>query len=358
MDVGPNICRLCLELVDPSSAVVVNHDPKIIESILQITTIEVMQDHARREFMCNRCHTQLDQSIQFRRTCLQNDDTYRKMCAMLTFSSELIKLEPTGPETAIVQCKHEEESQAYEQECGTNFKQFKPEVDILEEAQKPSLNVEERHRKPRKKYKKKETISDPHKVQCQTCGAFVTYRHLSKHQMTHDQDRPMFSCNQCPKKYTEHRKLKQHITIVHERQVEHTCDRCGKTFYRSATLKQHFLAEHTDIKRYECKICGEKFSRASNRAYHYKMNHTTARPYTCEYCLKTFKRSCDYRIHTRTHTGEKPFKCDLCDKRFCKSYNLVIHKKSHKNAEMRRDAKIMTMECASDKASEDLDCSV
>ncbi|XP_065081846.1 zinc finger protein 708-like [Ochlerotatus camptorhynchus] len=352
MDLEPQICRLCLELVDPRSVFVLNHDEKIIESILQITTIEVIVDPTRRVFMCDQCHTMLDQFIQFRTACLQNDDTYRKMYAKLTVSSELVKLEPNDPEAVLVQCKLEDESQSSEPESGAMVKQLEPEVDILEQEQ--VLIEQEKPRKPRKKYKKKVKVSGTQKVQCQTCGAFVTQRHLPKHQLIHDQDRPMFSCTQCPKKYTEHRKLRQHITIVHEGHVEHTCDRCGKTFYRSATLKQHFLAEHTDIKRYECKICGEKFARASNRAYHYKMNHTTVRPYSCEYCLKTFKRSCDYRIHTRTHTGEKPFKCDLCDKRFCKSYNLVIHKKSHKNADMRRDAKMLTME----GTSEDLDCNV
>lgn len=340
MDLVLKMCRLCLESVEPAAVVVLNEAEHLVESIYQLTTIEVITDPASRVFMCDQCQNRLDVAIQFRAMCLQNDETFRKMHALHANSLVSKKTEQFNSSSEFIECKIEDESENSE-----IFKIQQLEETVIEEEVQASPKPGKRNpTTTRKKYKPKtkHKASPPEKVQCQTCGAFVHPTHLPKHQQIHEKDRPMFACERCPKKYTEQRKLREHVTIVHEGHLEHTCDRCGKTFHRWETLRQHYLGEHTDLKKYECKICGEKFARSANRNYHHTMYHTVAKPFACSLCDKSFKRSCDLTIHIRTHTGEKPFKCDICGKAFAKSYNVVIHKKSHKSVEMRKAIKLKT----------------
>lgn len=41
MDLEPQLCRLCLTSVDPTTVIVLNQAVGLIESILQLTSIEV-----------------------------------------------------------------------------------------------------------------------------------------------------------------------------------------------------------------------------------------------------------------------------------------------------------------------------
>lgn len=198
-------------------------------------------DPACDVFMCDQCQASLDMSRQFRSICIQNDEIFRKMHVKHAISMAVVKDEPDHFESEFVQCKLEEEPEHDEiikKESDQNVQ------DDL------SSSKRKKPKKPRKKHSSKDLISGPSsKVQCHTCGAFISRHHLSKHHLTHEKDRPMFACEKCPKKYTERRKLKEHITIVHEGNIAHTCDRCGRTFHRSETLRQHYLGEHTNLKK-------------------------------------------------------------------------------------------------------------
>ncbi|XP_062564416.1 zinc finger protein 836-like isoform X2 [Armigeres subalbatus] len=371
MELEPQLCRLCLVPVDPATVVVLNQAVGLIESILQLTTINVIIDRTRSVFMCDQCRNMLDLSIQFRMMCLQNDETFRKMYAEHALSLNTETDVSDNCEAEFVDCK-------IETEISEVLEKLEPEITIqdnkvlkgkrqaspdefkkrtLRRKLKATLNTEYREhdeqrptkgvkaKKKRKKIKahqKSTTGNQGEKTQCQICGEFYSRDVLRKHLLIHKADRPMYSCDQCPKKYPHRKNLREHIEIVHEGKADHTCDKCGKTYNRKDALNKHYIAEHTDLKNFECKVCFEKFSRSSALAYHNKMKHSSLRPHACTYCEMTFKRSNDLVLHVRTHTGEKPFKCDLCDKRFAKSYNVVIHKKSHRNAELRKAAQLKT----------------
>nr|XP_029731732.1 zinc finger protein 184-like [Aedes albopictus] len=397
MDMEPQLCRLCLIPVDPDTVVILNQAVDLIDSILQITTVDVIVDSSRQVFICDQCQNSLDVSIQFRTMCLQNDATFRKMYAKQSLPLDGTRDEFDHFEAEFIPCKVEDTCQNneplnnFEPEVslsGDNFQndgqqssseeeglknafdtfesmfelkegresppvkekkkryRKKPKTDSSIEhtdgqhSKKPSSNEETKKRRKRIRPYKPSSSSEPRvKVQCQICGGFFSREHLSKHLLTHNPDsRPMYACELCPKKYPHKKNLKEHVEIVHENTKEHVCPVCGKGFARKKRMDAHFKAIHTEVKRYACSACDEKFPTSGYRNYHYKVHHTNLRPYSCQYCHMTFKRSNDLTLHTRTHTGEKPFKCDLCDKRFAKSYNVVIHKKSHKNAELRRIA--------------------
>ncbi|XP_001652626.2 zinc finger protein 626 [Aedes aegypti] len=395
MDPGPQLCRLCLIPVDPDTVVILNQAVDLIDSILQLTTVDVIVDSLRRVFMCDQCQNTLDVCIQFRMMCLQNDASFRKMCAKQALSLDDMRNECDSWTAAFVPCKVEEASQhndildkmepeisledngsqdgddqhslfddmEVEKQSEMCITETIPENDDQQlPAKKPKVKKVRKKRdhqdqetgnksssKDRKRRKTAIKVKKPYKppanrryvkVQCQICGGFYNREHLAQHQTIHSDDRPMFACDLCPKKYPYKKNLKEHVKIVHENTADYTCTECGKTFNRRGPLQSHYIAIHTDLKKYECKVCGEKFARSGTRNYHFKMHHTNLRPYSCQYCQMTFKRCNDLTLHHRTHTGEKPYKCDLCDKRFAKSYNVVIHKKSHRNAELRRAAQI------------------
>ncbi|XP_062564420.1 zinc finger protein 184-like isoform X4 [Armigeres subalbatus] len=361
MGLEPELCRLCLVPVDAATVVILNQAVQLVESILQLTTIEVIIDSTRNVFMCDQCHNTLNMAQQFRKMCLQNDAAFKKMFSESMLKLDVEKEESDNFEAEFIDCEMEDQAQnneifeklevqdnkIIEQDqrpsskkirMKTRSKKCKNELEIDKKDQEEQQPVKVKT-KTRKKYKTKNNPTM--KIQCQVCGEFVSRYTLSRHMLVHTDDRPMFACDQCPKKYPYRKNLREHIEIVHEGKVW-SCDKCGKSFNRKEGLNEHNIAVHTDLKKYECTVCHERFARSSYLNYHFKIKHTTLRPHACKYCEMTFKRSNDLIHHVRTHTGEKPFKCDLCDKRFSKSYNVVIHKKSHRNAELRKAAQLKT----------------
>lgn len=207
--------------------------------------------------MCEQCQNLLETTIQFRTMCLQNDETFRDLHAKHEESLNVAKdeQESLNREESLNIVKDEYSLGTVKDELDTSRTEFvacKVEDDAQNDDMIQGPEVKKSN-ETRKKYKPRNAhkTSESRKVQCQTCGAFVHPVHLPKHRLIHDKNRPMFACEQCPKKYTEQRKLKEHITIVHEGHLEHTCDRCGKTFHRWETLRQHYLGEHTDLKKYD-----------------------------------------------------------------------------------------------------------
>ncbi|XP_029731738.2 zinc finger protein 184 isoform X2 [Aedes albopictus] len=391
MDPEPHLCRLCLIPVEPDAVVILNQAVDLIDSIHQLTTVDVIVDLSRQVFICDQCHNTLDVSIRFRTMCLQNDAIFRKMYARHALPSDGASNEYDNLEAEFIPCKVEITTQNdhnldseigawgnsfndYDQHYSTQEEGTEVNIDLQvdnqdQEKQPPVKKV--RKRSPRKKRKTEsnadhqdakhdeppsnkdeETGSPPKKVkgpskpriyvkvQCQVCGGFFNREHLAQHQLVHmdPSERPKFTCKHCPKQYTYKKDLKAHMEIVHEGTADYSCKECGKTYARKEPLTKHYIAVHTDVRKYECTVCGKKFAHGTDRNYHYKIQHTDLRPYSCQYCEMTFKRGYDLTLHTRTHTGEKPFKCDLCGKTFAKSYNVVIHKKSHQNDELRRAA--------------------
>ncbi|EDS45282.1 zinc finger protein 436 [Culex quinquefasciatus] len=306
-EVDPTICRLCLNASDINIMLVLNQNESIIKSIMQITSVEVIVDPDHIVYMCNSCQFLLDQCVQFRMTCVQNDNTFRKLYAKNSLQnivhvdvdpipSPEVKLEeefddgdngssPAPPTAENVEEKVEVESGAEVGDDGSSDSGSSSSSSSEEEETRPK----KRGRKPGKRGpQSKDARKEMRQVQCAQCGKMVSENNLNQHQQIHNPDRPKFQCPHCPRVCHERSRLKLHINAVHTGEVKYTCDQCGKMYTRPASLRNHYLAIHTNIKK------------------------------------------SDWTIHMRIHTGEKPFKCDICGKTFNKSYNVKLHKKSHR----------------------------
>ncbi|KAL1373543.1 hypothetical protein pipiens_001697 [Culex pipiens pipiens] len=333
-EADPTICRLCLNASDINIMLVLNQNENIIKSIMQITSVEVIVDPNHIVYMCNSCQFLLDQCVQFRTTCVQNDNTFRKLYAKNSIQnivhvdvdpipSPEVKLEeefddgdngssPAPPTAENVEEKVEVESGAEVGEDGSSGSGSSSSSSSSEEEE---ARPKKRGRKPGKRGpQSKDARKEMRQVQCAQCGKMVSENNLNQHQQIHNPDRPKFQCPHCPRVCHERSRLKLHINAVHTGEVKYTCDQCGKMYTRPASLRNHYLAIHTNIKKFECKFCGEKFSRSALRHHHYKMVHTEGRPWGCEYCEKSFKMNYNVKLHKKSHRLDDIYKASQGDK--------------------------------------------
>lgn len=219
-------------------------------------------------YMCNSCQFLLDQCVQFRMTCVQNDNTFRKLYAKNSLQnivhvdvdpipSPEVKLEeefddgdngssPAPPTAENVEEKVEVESGAEVVDDGSSDSGSSSSSSSEEEETRPK----KRGRKPGKRGpQSKDVRKEMRQVQCAQCGKMVSENNLNQHQQIHNPDRPKFQCPHCPRVCHERSRLKLHINAVHTGEVKYTCDQCGKMYTRPASLRNHYLAIHTNIKK-------------------------------------------------------------------------------------------------------------
>ncbi|XP_055600305.1 zinc finger protein 62-like [Uranotaenia lowii] len=386
MDLNYILCRLCLVQSEEGEMIVLNHHTKFIESILQITSVNVTPIDDRLIHMCSTCLETLEKCIEFRSNCIQNDNYFYKLCSGDVFKSsdfdkKSVQLSSKKPEIkqeksyndshcgliseenfpeenlkiATQQKSPEFRSSSFQEESVFNNADFIDHDSSESMPEKPkkrktlkvitsTKNPKKRGRKPKMQNELEQSSSDSKrakqeskKMQCDVCGLFLVQANLTDHRQTHDPSLWTHECSFCSKIFSNAKRLKYHINSKHTREKKYQCDKCDKFYYNAGSLWQHTNAEHSGGKKYQCSVCGEKFAHSSGRDRHFINHHSFARPHGCTYCDKTFKIRSELTLHIRTHTGEKPFKCDICGKAFAKSYNVVIHKKSHQN-ELQRSA--------------------
>ncbi|XP_068144868.1 transcription factor grauzone-like [Drosophila tropicalis] len=211
--------------------------------------------------------------------------------------------------------------------------------------------------------------------QCEKCPkCFNTkpafdYHNASKHVPTSEFK---FQCLECDKKFPIHRRLKEHMRLVHNPETSIICDKCGKTLSSPKYLKQHQELKHSDEPRVQpkpvqCEICGtwlrdkrgltkhvnsvheppsEKHicqicqhhsanSRSLKRHIYY--NHMAEKKFKCGLCEKSFKRPGELREHTSTHTGEVLYTCPNCPMTFFCNANRHKHRQRFHRAEWEAD---------------------
>ncbi|KRT80078.1 zinc finger protein [Oryctes borbonicus] len=77
---------------------------------------------------------------------------------------------------------------------------------------------------------------------------------------------------------------------------------------------------------YSCNDCQKKFSTKREMKNH-KRTHA-GKPFTCDFCQKGFSRTSHLIRHRRVHTGERPFNCKECGKSFARQDKLKLHVRS------------------------------
>lgn len=154
---------------------------------------------------------------------------------------------------------------------------------------------------------------------------------LSRHLRTHDISR-MFKCIQCPCKFAEKFRLKDHERAKHGDGL--MCAHCSKLFLSREGLRAHMMTVMGTF-RYRCDICDKTFLNKSHFDGH--MNkHRNYKPYRCQLCKKGFAYSCTFNEHRLRCGQDKTYDCDLCDKKFVCSRSLRKHKKGKHSGNFKR----------------------
>ncbi|XP_030760276.1 zinc finger protein Xfin-like, partial [Sitophilus oryzae] len=190
---------------------------------------------------------------------------------------------------------------------------------------------------------------------CSTCSYQTPYStHLQRHQEIHlaPDERQLFACAHCDKKYTEKQRLKVHFDVDHmgsrsktARKNIHKCSICGYQTHDKTHLQRHQEIHLAPDERqlFACAYCDKKYTEKRRLKGHLDVNHIDSRAkegelkvYKCAICgYQTLDKPNFYR-HEKIHMAPEDrqlFACAHCDKRYTIKQTLRRHlEKKHIDA--------------------------
>ncbi len=167
-------------------------------------------------------------------------------------------------------------------------------------------------------------------VECPICKMKVHPRHLTKHKLTHDKERPRFSCIHCGKQFLYPVTLKSHAITHNPHRPKFTCQICDKQLLSKGTLILHLKKTHGNQPRLECNKCGKKLKNMKTLKEHSRTQHEYDKIFKCQMCAVAF--TCEARLirHQARHTTD--FRCLDCSKVYKDKHTLKRHiLKCHKD---------------------------
>ncbi|KXJ70381.1 hypothetical protein RP20_CCG023854 [Aedes albopictus] len=157
--------------------------------------------------------------------------------------------------------------------------------------------------------------SNPEAFKCDICTVtFTTLRAREQHKKNIHPLNPLQGkhyCDQCPKTYTDPKRLKQHLqeheTLGNEMPK---CSTCGICFRTNINLKKHITRVHT--KNHSCEICSKIFAKAAQLKQHQVNMHDHVKK-QCDICSKWLKNQVAWHKHVKRHQSDGTYKCDQCE---------------------------------------------
>ena len=159
---------------------------------------------------------------------------------------------------------------------------------------------------------------------CQECHKkFINKLHLQLHNKYFHKDfdefNENFCCIFCKKKFTTHRNLLIHITIVHSN--PHRCNYCGEKFSSDIFRKTHQTT--CALKLHKCCICQKIFKSAEILTEHEKEHF-----YKCDKCPQIFSSKINLENHMKTYIHNQNC-CFICSSLFNSFDKLMEHINTH-----------------------------
>ena len=189
--------------------------------------------------------------------------------------------------------------------------------------------------------------------ECGTCNKkFTTKAHLKRHnkvkhstlvngerkpfqikfsKISNLKSRNSLQCPLCDKTFLKKWEFQNHTTLHHGNQ----CNLCEKRFMTKIRLFEHNSIIHEGNNQFQfnqCHLCGKTFNRKRNMMGHVALNHC----YPCQYCDKKFVKKVPLEIHissvheeksnmTKPHSSVHGNQCNICDKIWTKKRDLRKH---------------------------------
>ncbi|XP_030752965.1 gastrula zinc finger protein XlCGF26.1-like isoform X2 [Sitophilus oryzae] len=170
------------------------------------------------------------------------------------------------------------------------------------------------------------------KMRCSNCDYHTSrISDLRRHEAVHLalEERQLFGCTHCEKKYTTKHGLKEHLRDIHLEDIH-----------------SNFKSQKVEKKDYRCAICGYQTLERSN-FYRHKKIHLAPKErqlFCCTHCDKKYASKCSLQYHfgyvhtdPRSEDAQKNIhKCSNCDYQTIIMSNFKQHQKIHLAPEERQ----------------------
>lgn len=168
---------------------------------------------------------------------------------------------------------------------------------------------------------------------CEMCSKpFCSAKQLRDHQKTHSDYRP-WKCEYCNEGFKTKKTLSSHI-VFHTRVRKFLCTQCDKSYFTRNALNVHQQI-HEPTVNLECEICHNTYTSHKSLKAHLLI-HDVSKRTKCTYCEKTFIGSKHKMKHMRTHPEFEPLRCKYCSKPFFSEKYIEYHIRIHHTEEMKR----------------------
>ncbi|XP_014361210.1 protein suppressor of hairy wing isoform X6 [Papilio machaon] len=308
--------------------------------------------------ICEVCITQLRNAANFKKQVQQTEIQFKKLQEEKEFSPKPVKIEISEMTELLDDViNSDNEMSDSDTEFTVNIKQENPEPKAKKRAKATSSraddtgepsNKREQHKKISKAKKKSETVKScitkpirEFKKHQENLRSILKYSNAS---MIRGKNSDGYSCNFCPKRFPQPRKLKSHFLEDHNDVLNiklpkltdcllkvditglkcHLCDRIFVKLDQFTThLSDHGITIYTDVKNeiipfkfdtelLKCALCDANFTTFKILQEHMHVHFSN---YFCDVCSAGFITKRRLIGHKRRH-GIGSFKCGYCEKIF------------------------------------------